>query len=172
MAKEIERKFLLVAPFPTADAYSAVHIKQGYINPDSQVTKRVRIEEDEQGIRTAFFTLKDKFKDEDPDEEEMDIPIYMAERLMKECGPCVIKKTRHTVIYGHSDQALKWEVDAFKKNLKGLYVAEIEICHRDQRIIVPEWLGEEVTKDKRYKNKRLAIAQRLPEGYKKSKILP
>ena len=169
MAKEIERKFLLAAPMPANDVIAVTRITQGYIQPDARVTMRIRIEEPMIGDATAIFTLKDKQHGQDPDEEEITIPFYMGMRLLKDCGDCVVKKERYDVIYGHGDQSLKWEVDIFKKKLKGLVVAEIEIKHRQQRIIVPSWLGLEVTDDKRYKNKRLAVAQRLPEGYKKVK---
>lgn len=177
MAKEIERKFLLKQKPAEADVLGMSTIVQGYLIPEGKVTMRVRIEkavkpyQDEFfGEETAYFTLKDHAKgkkSDGTDEEEMEIAVYMAKRLLKECGDRVIKKDRYDVIYGHSDNRLVWEVDIFKRNLKGLCVAEIEIAHADQKIIIPKWLGEEVTNDKRYKNKNLSLVQRIPDGYVK-----
>lgn len=45
-----------------------------------------------------------------------------------------------------------WEIDEFEGLNKGLVMAEIELKSKEQYFIKPEWLGEEVTEDKRYYN--------------------
>lgn len=45
-----------------------------------------------------------------------------------------------------------WEIDEFKGLNDGLIMAEIELKHRNQVFVKPEWIGEEVTEDKRYYN--------------------
>lgn len=50
----------------------------------------------------------------------------------------------------------KWTVDIFYAKNDGLVLAEIEIDSEDQEIILPDFIGEEVTDDKRYYNSYLA----------------
>jgi adenylate cyclase len=49
-----------------------------------------------------------------------------------------------------------WEIDEFLGENQGLLIAEVELTSPDQAIDVPDWVGEEVTTDKRYYNSNLA----------------
>ena len=49
-----------------------------------------------------------------------------------------------------------WEVDEFHGDNAGLVMAEIELGSADEPFAMPEWLGEEVTGDRRYYNSMLA----------------
>ena len=50
-----------------------------------------------------------------------------------------------------------WQVDEYVNNLSGLIIAEVELANEDQKIdILPEWIGEEVTKDIKFSNAFLA----------------
>lgn len=64
----------------------------------------------------------------------------------------------------------KAEVDVYEGALKGLITAEVEFItmERAQEFQVPDWFGEEVTYDKRYKNKNLASI----ENYKEQGVNP
>jgi CYTH domain-containing protein len=53
---------------------------------------------------------------------------------------------------------MTWEIDEFHGENTGLVVAEIELQHEMQTIEKPEWIGEEVTNDKRYYNACLVSA--------------
>ena len=48
-----------------------------------------------------------------------------------------------------------WEVDEFLGVNQGLVLAEIELAAEDQAFDKPDWIGEEVTDDKRYYNSNL-----------------
>ncbi|HEU4775884.1 MAG TPA: adenylate cyclase, partial [Telluria sp.] len=48
-----------------------------------------------------------------------------------------------------------WEVDEFLGANQGLVVAEIELDSEDQAFDKPDWIGAEVTDDKRYYNSSL-----------------
>jgi adenylate cyclase len=52
----------------------------------------------------------------------------------------------------------KIELNVFRGNLDGLVLAEIEFPSREksEKFEPPNWLGEEVTEDSRYKNQALA----------------
>ena len=48
-----------------------------------------------------------------------------------------------------------WEVDEFFGVNLGLILAEIELEKEDQEFEKPDWAGEDVTEDSRYKNANL-----------------
>ena len=49
-----------------------------------------------------------------------------------------------------------WEVDVFGGNNDGLFIAEIELHHEDERFERPPWLGAEITGQSQYYNGSLA----------------
>jgi CYTH domain-containing protein len=49
-----------------------------------------------------------------------------------------------------------WHVDEFAGENAGLVLAEVELSHPGQAVVLPDWVGEEVTSDERYRNSRLA----------------
>lgn len=50
----------------------------------------------------------------------------------------------------------RWEIDCFKGDLEGLWLAEIELKSEDEEVELPEWVEKEVTEDPRYCNVALA----------------
>jgi adenylate cyclase len=64
----------------------------------------------------------------------------------------VISKVRHIVPIG----GFNWEIDVFDGENAGLVVAEIELDRADRTFERPDWLGEEVTGDRRFYNADLA----------------
>jgi adenylate cyclase len=85
-------------------------------------------------------------------ELEYTIPIGEAEALTVLRKGCIIEKMRHHV--PHND--LTWDVDVFSGENLGLIIAEVELCHENQRIDLPPWIGEEVTGQPQYSNGFLA----------------
>jgi len=65
----------------------------------------------------------------------------------------IIEKQRHIVSVTNA----RWEIDVFSGALAGLVIAEIELPDRNAQFKRPDWLGEEITSDKRYSNANLAI---------------
>jgi CYTH domain-containing protein len=108
---------------------------------------RVRIE----GGR-AVLTIKGKTTGASRGEWEYDIPVADATELLDGlCEQPQVEKIRHRIEHaGHT-----WEVDEFLGLNAGLVVAEIELGAEDEAFEKPDWIGVEVTGDKRYYNSSL-----------------
>ena len=65
--------------------------------------------------------------------------------------PGAIDKVRHLVRVGKHT----WEVDVFHGANEGLVMAEIELASEDEPFEKPDWIGEEVSGDRRYYNSML-----------------
>lgn len=147
MATEIERKFIVEGDF-IADVYSSERIVQGYICSEPGRTVRVRIRGEK-----GFLTIKGPSDDKGLSryEFEQEIPLVDAEQLLKLCEPGAIDKVRHLVQVGKHT----WEVDVFHGANEGLVMAEIELASEDESFEKPDWIGEEVSGDRRYYNSML-----------------
>lgn len=148
--QEIERKFLIldVQDF-RKDAFRSTRIVQGYLNSVAERTVRVRIR-GEQG----FLTIKGKSSSDGLTrfEWEKEIPVGEAEELLKICEPGIIEKIRHEVKLGDHI----FEADEFLGENEGLLLAEVELTEANENFEKPEWLGEEVTGNKKYYNSYLS----------------
>ena len=148
MAIEIERKFLIKQK-PFQMAKKSVKIRQGYILNEKAQVIRVREKGEE-----YFLTIKGN--NIGISRLEYDFPITKEdaeELILHFCKTALISKTRHYVIHnGHT-----WEVDEFHGSNEGLIVAEIELEAEDESFDIPDWVGEEVTKDPKYYNMNLAM---------------
>ena len=145
---EIERKFLVLDDSYKALSYSHSHIVQGYICSGRGRTVRIRIR-DAQG----FITIKGPSVDGGLSryEFEQEIPLADAEQLMKLCEPGIIDKTRWLVKSGD----FTFEVDEFHGDNDGLVMAEVEMQSVDDQPVLPPFIGQEVTGDRRYYNSQL-----------------
>ena len=85
-------------------------------------------------------------------EWEKEISTHEASELIKLCEPGIIDKTRYYIENGE----FTFEVDEFYGDNQGLVIAEIELNDENETFNHPDWLGEEVTGDKRYYNAYLA----------------
>lgn len=145
MGKEIERKFLV-----KDDRYrrlgEGVLFRQGYLNSAKERVVRVRTMGE-----AAALTVKGVTVGATRLEFEYEIPLADARQLLDLCEQPLIEKTRFKVAVGD----LVWEIDEFHGANEGLVVAECELEAEDQRIALPDWVGEEVTGDARYFNSNL-----------------
>jgi len=146
MAIEIERKFLLRNADWRAKADNGTVIKQGYLNTDKTRTVRVRLK----GTK-AYLTVKGETVGKSRAEFEYEIPVVDAEAMLKLCEQPIIEKTRYLLV----DDNLTWEIDIFDGDNKGLEMAEVELENENQEVPIPDWVGDEVTYDKRYFNSYL-----------------
>ncbi len=146
MAKEIERKFLVIDDSYRFMASSSVNISQGYLSYDPDKTVRIRIKGDR-----AFLTVKSRSQGAVRNEWEYEIPLRDAEDIILNCNVNCLEKTRYFVPFDDNE----WEVDEFHGKLSGLVVAEIELCHEDQIFAKPPFIGEDVTSDPSYFNSSL-----------------
>jgi adenylate cyclase len=143
---EIERKFLLTDDSWKDYVLRSIKMRQNYLaqNP----TVRVRLDGE-----TGFITIKRSVKGCARAEYEYTIPAAdAAEMLDTLCSGYEVCKTRHIVSFGGKT----WEIDVFEGVNAGLILAEIELQDKDEEFARPQWLGEEVTGDKRYYNSYLS----------------
>lgn len=147
MALEIERKFLVAGEFRD-QAYSYSRIRQGYILTGNGKTVRVRLRDDR-----GYLTIKG------PSdvaglaryEFETEISAEDARDLLAICEPGIIDKTRYLVRCGNHI----FEVDEFYGDNEGLVMAEVELASEDEPFEKPDFIGREVTGDRRFYNSHL-----------------
>jgi adenylate cyclase len=146
MGVEIERKFLVCGEgWKTMG--QGVLLRQGYLSSDPERIVRVRIEGD-----SAVLTIKGRTQGATRAEWEYQIPMADAQDFLNSlCERPIIEKYRYRIQY----EGMIWEVDEFLGDNAGLIVAEIELEQEDQPFAKPDWLGAEVTGDKRYYNAQL-----------------
>lgn len=148
MAIEIERKFLIL-PDKLPRLENGTRIEQGYIPTENGTTVRVRLADE-----LAFLCIKSPASSFSRNEYEFAIPQTEAtEMLTKVCHSQRVEKYRHRITHN----GMLWELDVFLGSNQGLVVAEVELQSEDQTVDLPEWIGEEVTKDGRYSNYALAM---------------
>lgn len=143
--REIERKFLVRGDYK-AYADSSSRIVQAYLCSSGGNTVRIRLLD-----RKGVLTIKGPSVGISRFEWEMEIPQADARALLGLCKGGVIDKTRYRVPFkGHL-----FEVDEFYGDNEGLTVAEVELASEEEAFEKPDWLGEEVSDDPRYRNSHL-----------------
>lgn len=144
MGREIERKYLIRNDRWRSCTGPGTRYLQGYLSLDPERNVRVR-------VANADATLTIKGKSEGPIREEFEyrIPLEDADcMLAKICIKPVIEKIRYVI----QDGELKWAIDEFKGENRGLIVVELETKDSSEAIVKPDWVGQEVTDDSRYFN--------------------
>ena len=146
---EIERKFLVKGEYKQL-ASRSYRIAQGYLCTEPGRTVRVRTKGDK-----GYLTIKGKRSTSGLSryEWEKEIQLTDALELLQLCQPSIIDKTRYEVVF----EGQTYEVDEFYGANEGLTVAELELPSEDATFSTPDWLGDEVTQDKRYTNSYLSI---------------
>jgi len=149
MGYEIERKFLITDPPLNHQESASDKILQGYIIEGSDKSiLRVRKKGDK-----FYQTIK---KSGGLSRQEVEIELNQAQfdALWPLTEKQRIEKTRYYLDYDEHTI----ELDIFEGKLDGLIMAEVEF--EDENVVnkfhPPDWFGEEVTEDNRYKNNNLA----------------
>ena len=153
MGQEIERKFLTSGNGWQSAVSRVSDLRQAYLATTERASVRVRIKDE----AAAFIAIKSAEAGASRLEFEYPIPVDQAKALLELRVGHIVEKRRHIVVV-HGDH---WEVDLFHGALSGLVIAELELDDAGQHIQMPEWIGEEVTHDRRYYNASLAL-QGLP----------
>jgi adenylate cyclase len=149
MGREIERKFLTSSRSWQSAVSRVSDISQVYLAATDSASVRIRIKDDEK----AFLAIKSAEAGPSRLEFEYPIPVDEAKALFELRIGHIVEKRRHIVVFeGH-----RWEVDVFRGVLDGLIMAELELDDAEQQFHKPDWLGEEVTHDRRYYNASLAM---------------
>lgn len=143
--QEIERKYLVKDTSFIQLAKSVSTLSQGYLSRDLERTVRVRIRDGR-----GFLTIKGMSDTRGISrfEWETEIPLKEADALLRLCLPVVIEKQRYIVPF----EGLIFEVDVFHGANEGLVLAEVELSSPDQTILLPSFIGEEVTGNPIYYN--------------------
>jgi len=146
LKKEIERKFLL-EKMPDLSAYEQEDIIQGYLSYEPEI--RIR----KKGVK--YFLTEKGEGDIERTEKETQIDKVSFMILLNLVKGNIIEKTRYQIPL---DNNLTAEFDIYHDALEGLFTIEVEFESKEiaEAFKLPIWFGEDVTSDKRYKNKNLA----------------
>jgi CYTH domain-containing protein len=146
MPQEIERKFLVRDESWRVPGTGTLY-RQGYLSTVPERSVRVRLIRDK-----GYLTVKGASSGAARAEYEYEIPgVEAREMLDNLCERPLIEKTRYCVEF----QGLTWEIDEFAGSNTGLVIAEVELEEADQVVSLPDWVGKEVTGDRRYYNASL-----------------
>ena len=153
--KEIERKFLIKDILSIPKYVRKSEITQAYIS----VLPEVRIRK----LDDTYYRTEKSEGDILREEREEEISKEDFNTLLSASIGIVIHKERFYIELPHN---LIAEVDIYASPFYPLATVEVEFSSLKQAISfeVPKWFGREVTKDKAYKNKSLALYG-LPVGH-------
>ncbi len=142
MAKEIERKFLIVSDKWRKLVSHKVEIQDGILALHEGRKVRVRFYDDK-----ATLTVKGPRSGIVRDEFEYEIPSEDGRALLSEhrIGE-VLRKTRYYVPVSYG----LWCIDEYHGSLAGLFFAEIELPSENTHFAKPSWIGREITGSKQY----------------------
>jgi CYTH domain-containing protein len=165
MGMEIERKFLLRDTGIVA-GISGRPLVQGYFADIDGWSVRLRTVADRNGKAQAWLTLKSQNAGAARREIEAAVDYDFAARLLGGLPPeHLISKIRYRLPLATSPaetalggKPIFWEIDRFLERHHGLWLAEIELPRIDYPVVLPAWIGPEVTDDPRYRNTALARA--------------
>ena len=140
---EIERKFLVANDAWRQSAVRSVGIRDGLIAAYKDRKVRVRISGD-----IATVAIKGPRIGIVRAEFEYEIPIADAERMLSTiCQDDTLEKQRFFV----EDAGATWHVDVYGGILQGIVIAEIELQQETEELILPHWIGKEITGNSFYK---------------------
>ncbi|MEG1992887.1 MAG: CYTH domain-containing protein [Acetivibrio sp.] len=170
---EIEKKFQIKKLPEHLEEYPKKVIEQGYLC-ESPVVRIRKSNED------YILTYKSKFGLEKETEKEkaaricneVEVPLDEKgyEHLKKKIDGHLIKKVRYLIPL---EGKLIAELDIFEGYLKGLIFVEVEFSSKEEAeaFLPPEWFGKEVTFDRSYANKNLAMVDSFEEmKYNKGRL--
>ena len=153
---EIEKKFLVNHLPERFYAYDHTELEQAYISfgDGGESEKRVRLMRSGKSER-YFYTEK---SDGTLSRDEYELEITKKE-YRSLCGSIIskfVKKARYYIPVSRG--LLMAELDVYHGELTGLVTVEVEFSSLEEAesFSPPTWFGEDITEDKRYKNKNLA----------------
>lgn len=156
---EIERKFLVnedkLLTEISLDNYDKYSIEQAYISTEDREV-RIRKIENSYSKSKCFMTIKSK-DDLVRKEVEFEIPYNKYQDLisLEMYKGNIINKLRYKVPL---ENGLIAEIDIYRQQLFGLVMVEVEFKTEEEAQLFqkPNWFGEEVTNNNKYKNRKLA----------------
>ena len=154
--EEIERAFKVSQLPRNLEQYPSEKIVQGYLSIDANGAE-VRLRK----IGERYFeTYKGTGR-----LQRTELEIELSGDQFSTLWPGTEGRRIEKIRYQIREAGQKIELNVFRGNLEGLVLAEIEFPSREKsrEFEPPNWLGEEVTEDSRYKNQNLA-QKGAPQG--------
>ena len=177
---EIERKFLVLC-IPI-NLQNNTHLRQWYIPSSlieynnkitlnelelvsevknewqSKVRELINLENTTIRIRldnkSAILCIKGKTNGISRMEFEWKLPNYsVIEELLVESNWPMVEKQRWEII---AEDGHLWELDQFLGLNEGLWLTEIELANENDDFVCPNWVGSDVSQDRRFSSKQLA----------------
>ena len=147
---EIERKWVPERPPEWLEDHPAKRVEQGYVALDDAGAE-VRVRRAGGKLTLTVKSAPGLVRVE----EELALSPEQFDSLWALTEGRRVVKTRHDVPL----DGLTAEVDVYEGDLDGLLTAEVEFDSEadSEAFDPPEWLGREVTGDKRYANRSLAV---------------
>ena len=154
---EKEKKWTVISDGWMENVYASYTIVQGYLARDPDVRVRIETHGD---FSQGYLIVKGRRYDGDCRDEFMyEIPTHEAERLLSLCQGQIIAKTRYLVNAYDKDTKKrftpakrKFEVDVFNNPPGQETICEMEYYDNIDDVMIPDWIGEEVTGDERFYN--------------------
>jgi adenylate cyclase len=153
-SQEIEHKYLVSDPELIKKlSFKKFNIIQGYLSKTKKQSTRIRISDDS----LAELGIKGKKKNLSRYEYEISSSIEHAKYQASFLTEGIIYKTRYLINHkGHI-----WEVDFYHGANSGIIVAEIELKSRDEKYIIPDFIGDCINGFKEYSNYRMSLKEPL-----------
>lgn len=152
---EIERKYVVSKLPGDLATYPSKKIEQGYLcgNPTIRIRK---------SNEDYYLTYKSKMKGKQTKgaaiiRNEVELPLTKEayETLKAKIEGNMVCKTRYLIPL---ENGLTAELDIFEGLLAGLMMAEVEFPDEEaaNQFIPPDWMGKDLSADKRYSNYRMS----------------
>ena len=152
--REIERKWLVKKMPENLEDYRCLSIEQAYLC--ASPTVRVRKENDEYYL--TYKGSRDVQGNSDISHDEYNLPLdkISYEHLLEKHDGRIIRKKRYLIPL---DKGLTAELDIFEADLAPLTLVEVEFDSLEEAMAyeAPDWFGEDVSSDRRYKNSFMAM---------------
>lgn len=166
---EIERKFLVNKMPEALENYEKIEIEQGYISTKPTIRIRKANEKYILTVKSKVGSCKKKGYPIVNQESEIEITEKEYVHLKEKFISSFLKKTRYLI---QLEAGLKAELDVFKDRLSGLIFAEVEFTSVEEANAFnkPDWLGKDVSNDKRYRNSEIIKLEKYSKEYFKEKV--
>lgn len=158
---EFERKFLIdhqTIHIPSTSTKE--HIDQWYnANDDVDSGRCERVRKTTNlvtGVVSFTHTTKDRINDTTRHEYEVELDAESFNLILNNPHNSWYKLSKVRFTFISEGNTVPWEVDIFEGDNVGLCIAEIELSHPDDPIVLPKWISHEITSDMRYTNVQLA----------------
>lgn len=145
MGIEIERKFLVISDAWREAATHSLELRDGLLLDWRGRKVRIRLSSER-----GWVAYKGRRHGISRFEVEREVHPFLAGLLIS-LSKNTVTKTRHFVPHGK----WTWHVDEFHGVLADVVLADVELDYEDERLTVPNWVGQEVTGRPEYRKARL-----------------